>query len=126
MKTLLVIGALGAAMAAGGASPDGPIETTRTMVQDTAGKGIFTGKGLCAACHGTEGKGTALAPDLTDAKWLNVDGSLDAIAKLVKEGVPNPKEHPAPMPAMGGAQLTDAEIQAVARYVKSLSAKAGG
>jgi mono/diheme cytochrome c family protein len=63
-----------------------------------------------------------LAPDLTDAAWLNIDGSVEAIVRLVKEGVAQPKEHPAPMPPMGGAQLTDAEVQAVAAYVKSLSA----
>jgi len=89
--------------------------------QDTAGKAIFTGKGICYACHGANAKGTPLAPDLTDGKWINIDGSLASIARVVKEGVPAPKEHPAPMPPMGGAQLTDAEIQAVAQYVFSLN-----
>jgi cbb3-type cytochrome c oxidase subunit III len=91
-------------------------------VQDTAaGRAIFTGKGLCHACHGPNAKGTPLAPDLTDAKWLNIDGSLENIVKTIKTGVPSPKEHPAPMPPMGGAQLSDAEVQAVARYVFALS-----
>jgi mono/diheme cytochrome c family protein len=92
------------------------------MAQDTLGKTVFLGKGTCSACHGVEGKGSMLAPDLTDAAWLNIDGSVEAIVRLVKEGVAQPKEHPAPMPPMGGAQLTDAEVQAVAAYVKSLSA----
>jgi cbb3-type cytochrome c oxidase subunit III len=89
--------------------------------QDTTGKAIFTGKGICYACHGADAKGTPLAPNLTDATWLNVDGTLASIVTIVKEGVAAPKEHPAPMPPMGGAQLTEAEIQAVAQYVFSLS-----
>ncbi len=91
--------------------------------QDTPGKAIFTGKGNCYVCHGPDAKGTPLAPDLTDTTWLNIDGSLAAIEKTIRTGVARPKqkEHSTPMPAMGGAQLTDAEIQTVARYVYSLS-----
>lgn len=89
--------------------------------QDSLGKAIFTGKGLCATCHGPAGKGTPLAPDLTDSVWLHADGSLASIKKVILEGVAAPKEHPTPMPAKGGAQLTDAEVDAVARYVQSLS-----
>ena len=96
------------------------------IAQDTAGKAIFMGKGLCHVCHGPNAKGTPLAPDLTDATWLHIDGKLESIVKLVKEGVPSPKNAPAPMPARGGAQLTDAEVQAVSAYVHSLSAKPSG
>jgi mono/diheme cytochrome c family protein len=93
-----------------------------TAVQDTAaGRAIFSGKGACFACHGPEAKGTPLAPNLTDTTWINVDGSLESIVKVITEGVPNPKNAPAPMPAKGGAPLTDAEVQAVASYVFALS-----
>jgi mono/diheme cytochrome c family protein len=61
-----------------------------------------------------------LAPDLTDAQWLNVDGSYGSIAGLVRSGVPKPKEHSAPMPALGGAPLSGAQVCAVAAYVYSL------
>lgn len=91
------------------------------VVQDSLGKAIFTGKGLCSACHGPDAKGTALAPDLTDKTWLHSDGTLASVAKVITDGVTTPKEHPAPMPPMGGAQLTPEEVQAVARYVVSLS-----
>lgn len=97
------------------------------IVQDTAaGHAIFTGKGACFACHGPDAKGTPLAPNLTDSTWLHIDGSLDAIVKLVTEGVPTPKNAPAPMPPKGGAALTDVEIRAVASYVYSLSHSGGG
>jgi cbb3-type cytochrome c oxidase subunit III len=129
MKVLLVI-ALGMGAAAAGAQPGAEAAPGRgvpaLVAQDTVGKAIFMGKGLCTACHGPDAKGTALAPNLTDEEWLHADGTVATIAKVVKEGVAQPKKHPAPMPPMGGAQLTDAEIQAVAQYVASLSAKPAG
>ena len=84
---------------------------------DELGKKIFLGKGNCATCHGQNLKGTPLAPDLTDTAWLNIDGSLPAIQKTVKEGVAKPKKHPAPMPPMGGAKLSEPELEAVAGFV---------
>lgn len=116
-------GAAAQAMAgpAGNAMPAG----YEHMAQDTLGKSVFTSKGLCYVCHGPDAKGTPLAPDLTDTIWLNIDGSQDSIAALIRRGVPSPKEHPSPMPPMGGAQLTDAEISAVAAYVFGLRNQGG-
>lgn len=88
------------------------------------GKAIFQGKGLCFACHGQDAKGTPLAPNLTDAEWLNIDGTLPAIIALIEKGVPKPLKHPAPMPPMGGAKLSRQEIEAVAAYVKELNTPA--
>ena len=94
------------------------------------GKQIFTGKGNCFTCHGMDATGTQLAPDLTDSEWLNVEGepSWDAIQQVVRSGVQNPVQHPSPMPPMGGAQLSDQEVQAVAAYVYAIShrGQAGG
>ncbi|MGH7552222.1 MAG: c-type cytochrome [Longimicrobiales bacterium] len=97
-------------------------QTRAAAAADTTGKAIFLGKGNCHVCHGKDAKGTPLAPDLTDAELLNIDGKLESISKLVKAGVPAPKKHPAPMPPMGGMTLSDAEVQAVAAYVFSLRA----
>ncbi|MES2359148.1 MAG: c-type cytochrome [Gemmatimonadota bacterium] len=85
------------------------------------GRTVFSGAGNCFACHGANAKGTPLAPDLTDAQWLNIDGSYAAIAGLVRTGVPNPKQHSAPMPPMGGGTLSAAQVCAVAAYVYSLA-----
>lgn len=82
------------------------------------GKKIFLGKGNCFTCHGQNLKGTVLAPDLTDTVWLNGDGSQQMIEATVKAGVAKPKKYPAPMPAMGGAKLSQEEIQAVSSFVK--------
>jgi cytochrome c553 len=84
------------------------------------GKAIFEGKGNCWTCHGRDGRGTPLGPDLTAAAWLNTDGSVDSVRALIRAGVPRPKKYPAPMPAMGGARLSAAEINAVTEYVLSL------
>lgn len=88
------------------------------LVQE--GRAIFAGPGNCQMCHGGNAKGTPLAPDLTDATWLNIDGSYGAIAGLVRAGVPRPKAHPSPMPPLGGASLTAHQVCAVAAYVYSL------
>jgi cbb3-type cytochrome c oxidase subunit III len=121
-KAIVVMAvALGGMATLGEGGAGDPVGRTYAAEQDTAGKGIFTGKGLCHVCHGADGKGTALAPNLTDDKWLHSDGSLENIVKTITTGVTQPKEHPAPMAPMGGAQLTEAEVQAVARYVYALS-----
>lgn len=121
MKGLVVLAIMAGGVIALDGAPQAAGAPAAAVAQDTVGRAVFAGKGLCTACHGPDAKGTPLAPDLTDGTWLHVDGSVEAIARLVKEGVAQPKEHPAPMPPMGGAQLTDEEIQAVARYVASLS-----
>jgi len=90
----------------------------------TLGDRIFHGQaagGTCTACHGTNGAGTPLGPDLTKKKWLWSDGSLSGITKTVTDGVMQPKQYRSPMPPNGGAQLTPAQSKAVAAYVWSLS-----
>ena len=88
------------------------------------GQNIYAG-GTCAGCHGSDAKGTPLGPDLTSSKWLWGDGSVQSIAKVITEGVPNPKEFRSPMPPMGGAQLSPSEVSAVADYIWALSHRSG-
>jgi mono/diheme cytochrome c family protein len=89
------------------------------------GDSVFHGKAgaaLCYVCHGPAGKGIAgLGPNLADKEWVNGDGSLPFIEKVVLDGVPKPKKMPAPMPPKGGGQLNESQIKAVAAYVYSLS-----
>jgi mono/diheme cytochrome c family protein len=100
-----------------------PDSITPAMI--ARGDSIFHGKiggGTCSVCHGQDAKGTqGLAPDLTAGKWLNGDGSFPFIVNTVQKGVPNPKESPAAMPPMGGANLAADQVRAVAAYVYSLS-----
>ena len=66
------------------------------------GRQIYAGAGICFTCHGQEGVGTPLGPALNDGTWLWVeDGSGDLhtqIATIIRTGVSNPAEYPAPMP----------------------------
>ncbi len=107
--------------AAPAAAVELPPGVTAEMV--AAGKTIFHSNGNCFTCHGADAKGTPLAPDLTDATWLNADGTYDGIAKVITTGVPVPKDktHPSPMPPKGGSTITDDQVKQVAGYVYSLS-----
>ena len=69
----------------------------------------------CSACHAEDGTGDRWqgAPNLTDAIWL-YGGDYDTLHETVynaRFGV---------MPPMGGADLSEAEIRAVATYVHGL------
>src|SRR6056297_2409960 len=69
----------------------------------------------CAACHGEQAQGDIYqgAPNLSDAIWL-YGGDYDTVKYTVvnsRYGV---------MPPMGGADLSEAEIRAVALYVHQL------
>ena len=75
----------------------------------------------CQACHGPDGKGGTVAPDLTDATWLHSDGSYGAIYKQIETGVMQPKQYLGVMPPFGGAPLTPEKHRAVAAYVYRLA-----
>ena len=97
-----------------------PAGVTAEMV--AAGEQQFK-SGVCIACHGPDATGTPNAPNLTDAEWLNTDGTYEGIVSTIKSGVPSPKSHPAPMPPMGGMMLSDQQVNEIAAYVYSLSHK---
>ena len=126
-------------VACGGGEEEGPdaIDEGEPAVSDTAdvadepgseprdsggasGAAVFSAN--CATCHGERGLGdgpaaTGLEPppaDLTDTAWTTGDGSLQAVTNTI--------EHGSPGTAMIGwkGTLTDAEIAAVASYVKGL------
>jgi glucose/arabinose dehydrogenase/mono/diheme cytochrome c family protein len=107
---------------AGDAALPMPAGATQEMV--ALGDRIYHGQvggAPCAACHGANGSGTPLGSDLTKKEWLWSDGSWKGIGKTITEGVPVPKHYRSPMPAMGGAQLTTEQADAVAAYVWALS-----
>src|SRR5690606_25484116 len=98
-----------------------PIFAAVEQQANELGKKIFLGKRNRATCHGQNLKGGVLAPDLTDAEWLNGDGSAATVEATIKAGVAKPKKYPAPMPPMGGAKLSAEEVQAVVGFVKGQS-----
>jgi glucose/arabinose dehydrogenase/mono/diheme cytochrome c family protein len=100
-----------------------PTPPGATSAQVALGSQIFHGaiaSAPCEGCHGTDGKGSPQGPDLTSGHWLWGDGSLASIAHTITTGVPQPKQYGSPMPPMGGAQLSAAQVEAVAAYVWAL------
>lgn len=88
------------------------------------GRELFNGQGICFTCHSNDGVGGPLAPDLTDGDWIWFDGTpnLSEIETLIRTGVAQPRDYPAPMPPMGGAVgLTDDQVRALAGYVLAIS-----
>jgi glucose/arabinose dehydrogenase len=99
-----------------------PPGSTREMVLQ--GERIYRGQeggAGCTGCHGGDGGGTPLGPTLKAHQWLWSDGGYAGIRSTIQQGVANPKQYRSPMPAMGGAQLSDGQLSAVAAYVWALS-----
>jgi glucose/arabinose dehydrogenase/cytochrome c5 len=114
----------GAATTLTGAVPKG---ATAEMVK--LGARVYSGEvggAACTGCHGDHGQGSPLGPALTAHQWLWSDGSYTGIQKTITEGVPQPKKYRAPMPAMGGAQLSADQVKALAAYIYSISHAALG
>jgi mono/diheme cytochrome c family protein len=95
-----------------------------TSAQVALGDRIYHGEeggATCVGCHGSDAAGTPLGPTLKAHDWLWSDGSYAGIQKTVREGVANPKQYRSAMPAMGGAQLTADQVEAVSAYVWAVS-----
>jgi len=100
-----------------------PVPEGSTSDMVALGNRIYHGQvggAACAGCHGANGTGSPLGPDLTKKKLLWSDGSFAGILKVITDGVPKPKQYRSPMPPMGGAQLSDTQASAVAAYVWAL------
>jgi glucose/arabinose dehydrogenase len=63
-----------------------PVPPGATATQVALGDRVFHGQaggGTCEGCHGSNAKGTPLAPDLTRGTWLWGDGSLASITRTM-------------------------------------------
>lgn len=141
----LVVVAVGALLACGGGEGEAPAEAEDAELEvpedgatvdgtapdgdgggEVSGRAVFTAN--CATCHGEDGRGqgpaaVGLEPppaDFTDGQWVTGDGSLEAIRNTIENGSPGTA-----MIAWKGT-LTEAQIEAVARYVRSLGGGGGG
>ncbi len=114
----LWVGTMAAGQQAASKLPEG---VTMEMVKQ--GAEVYSGAGLCGACHGPEAKGVPnLGSDLTDAEWVSGDGSYETILDAILKGVPAEKTSSgSPMPPRGGSKITDEQVRAVAAYVYTLS-----
>jgi glucose/arabinose dehydrogenase/cytochrome c553 len=101
-----------------------PAPPGATREQLLLGSRIFWGQaegGTCSGCHGSDGKGSTVGPNLTSGEWSWGDGSWQAIAATVDKGVVSPKHADGAMPPRGGAPLSDADVKAVAAFVWGIS-----
>jgi len=99
-----------------GEAPETPVRASEVA----SGAAVYAAN--CALCHGDDGRGEGQASiglepppaDFADREWKTGDGSLAAIKNTIENGSPGT--------AMIGwkGTLTDAEIAAVAAYVKEL------
>ena len=71
----------------------------------------------CAACHGSDGKGSKGFPNLTDADWL-YGGTHEKIVETIVNG------RQGVMPPMAAAVGSAADVKNLAHYVLSLSGSA--
>ena len=96
-----------------------PHGVTRDMID--RGQRIFLGRGGCTNCHGVDAHGD-VGPDLTDGEWLHAKGGYLAIVEKILSGVPTElSKTGVVMAPRGGANLTNADVHAVAAYVWVLS-----
>ena len=90
-------------------------ESFRALISDSDvlnnGKTEYIAK--CVACHGNNAQGI-IGPNLTDDYWINGDGTITSIIKLVNEGVPEKG-----MPPWKG-QINPKLIEEISVYIYSL------
>jgi mono/diheme cytochrome c family protein len=92
-----------------------PGVTTQEVLEE--GRRLYV---VCSVCHGLDGSGTQLAPNLRDDTWIHISGEINEIARITRDGVPTPSEAPIPMPVMGGGSFDERQLQSVAAYVYAL------
>ena len=96
-----------------------PAGVTAEMV--ARGKTIFTGAGVCFACHGMNAEG-GNGPSLADSVWIHSRGEYAKIVQVILSGVTAEEAKSGlVMPPRGGSAISDADVRAVAAYVWSLS-----
>ena len=75
---------------------------------------------ICARCHAPDGSGDPIerarlgVPDMTDPRWQDAHSDAD-IRRTVVEGSKSKK-----MPAFGRTAFDEAQLDALARYVRTL------
>lgn len=83
----------------------------------------------CRKCHysGAAGGPSARGPSLVDDEWLHCDGSVTGIKEVMVNGIEfehvknKEKARSASMPTAKEMNLTDADIEAIARYLHGIA-----
>jgi rhodanese-related sulfurtransferase len=82
------------------------------------GKVLF--ESICASCHGMDGQGRF--PPVAVPSYLSLHSDNEHF-HIIKSGPPQKKGAPIVMPAFGNHGLSDEQIWAVARYLRSFEEK---
>jgi mono/diheme cytochrome c family protein len=106
--------------AASGALAAGEIDAATLALGKTA-----YAQGSCIMCHGADGGGARFGPDLTDDAWDHGDGSVASIRQLLVDGIAKGdfvnRDYAMPMPPVTNLITDDEKIDALAKYVWSMS-----
>lgn len=124
----LVLAACSSATASGGANASvaaPPRPAAATAANIALGDSLYHA-GSCQRCHGQKGVGAQNGPSLVATPWLHSAGDFDAIVATITTGVPranikDPTRRFQMNPRGGPMNLTDAQVQAIAAYVWSIS-----
>lgn len=111
MKRIIVAGAIAVAVAVSGTA--------------FAADGAATFKAKCAACHGADGQGTAMAPAFKGNAFIK-DSKEDIIVATITNGRKGDekkyKNFPMAMPPKGGDKnLSDDDIKAIVAHLKGIA-----
>ena len=115
-----MVALLGAAIVPnGGASAQGAVKPAPSATQTRTGAQIFST--TCAACHQAHAEGTDVYPPLAGSEWVN--GADNRLVRIILHGLNGEVEvqgnvYNGAMPAWGPS-MSDAEIAAVATYIRS-------
>src|SRR5580704_3256057 len=88
------------------------IAVMQANAQDSAGKDHFVSH--CAACHGEDGHGGQLGPNIVDVANPRAT-SVEAVRHIIRSGIPSAGMPPFP-------SLADSEVDSIAAYVMLLKA----
>ncbi len=106
-------------------APAMPAGVTDSSIAE--GKALFmAATSNCTRCHGPDGTGGTRGPNLMDSVWVHNDGSPSGIAHTIMTGVPASEmkgQYQFPMAPKGRANITDAQVNAIASYLWSASHK---
>lgn len=105
-----------------GVATPGEVAPELVLIADSiAGREIYNGAGTCFTCHALDGSGvTALGSNIRDSAWTHIDGSLTAITRVIRDGIPVSSATRRGMPAFG-SRLSEADLQRLSAYTYTLS-----
>ena len=91
------------------------------VADSVAGREFYNGVGTCFTCHALDGSGvTPLGSNIRDSVWTHIDGSLSAITRVIRDGIPVSSATRRGMPAFG-SRLSEADLYRLSAYTYTLS-----